>query len=139
MLKLTRLLCGTLVLSCGAAFARNAGPHGPAPRPIVQPRFTKPLADLQGKEALVLTVEYPPGAVEAVHRHDAHAFVYMLEGEVVMGLAGGREVTLRPGDTFYEGPDDIHTVGRNASTTRPARFVVVLLKNVGVDPVLPVK
>jgi len=108
-----------------------------APRPSVKPLMQKDLPDLPGKEALMLAVEYPPGAVEHVHRHDAHAFVYILEGSVVLGVRGGKEVTLTPGQTFYEGPNDVHTVGRNVSKTKPARFVVVLVKNKGVDPVLP--
>jgi quercetin dioxygenase-like cupin family protein len=43
----------------------------------------------------------------------------------------------RPGQTFYEGLNDVHLVGRNASTTKPARFVVVMVKKKGVDAVLP--
>jgi quercetin dioxygenase-like cupin family protein len=108
-----------------------------APQPVVKPLMQKDLPDQPGKEALMLAVEYPPGAVEHIHRHDAHAFVYMLEGSVVMGVRGAKEVTLTPGQTFYEGPTDVHTVGRNASKTKPARFVVVLVKNKGVAPVLP--
>ena len=87
----------------------------------------------------MLTVVYPPGAVEHVHRHDAYAFVYVLEGSIIEGVKGGKEVTLTPGQTFYEGPDDVHTVGRNASKTEPAKCVVVLVKKKGVDAVLPVK
>jgi quercetin dioxygenase-like cupin family protein len=87
----------------------------------------------------MLTVEYPPGGADPVHRHDAHGFIYVLEGSIVMGVKGGKEVTLTPGQTFYEGPNDIHTVGRNASTTKPAKFLVVLVKDRGVPPVLPVK
>jgi quercetin dioxygenase-like cupin family protein len=75
------------------------------------------LADIPGKEMLMITVDYPPGAVDPVHRHDAHAFVYVLQGSIVMQVRGGKEVTLVPGQTFYEGPNDVHTVGRNASTT----------------------
>ncbi|HEU4627960.1 MAG TPA: cupin domain-containing protein [Steroidobacteraceae bacterium] len=108
-----------------------------APQPIVTPLMSKDLADEPGKEALMLAVEYPPGAVEHIHRHDAHAFVYVVEGSIVMGVRGGKEVTLVPGQTFYEGPADVHTVGRNASATKPAKFVVVLLKKKGVAPVLP--
>ena len=85
----------------------------------------------------MLSVEYPPEAVEHIHRHDASAFVYVLDGTIVEGVRGGKEVTLRPGQTFYEGPDDVHTVGRNASATQPAKFVVVLVKKKGVDAVLP--
>jgi quercetin dioxygenase-like cupin family protein len=96
----------------------------------------KDLAEMPGREMLMLTVEYPPGAVEHIHRHDAHAFVYVLEGSIVEGVRGGKEVTLTPGQTFYEGPN-VHTVGRNASTTKPAKFVVVLVKKKGVDAVLP--
>jgi quercetin dioxygenase-like cupin family protein len=101
--------------------------------------MTKDLTDLPGREMLMLTVVYPPGAVEHVHRHDAYAFVYVLEGSIIEGVRGGREVTLTPGQSFYEGPDDVHTVGRNASMTKPARFVVVLVKKKGVDAVLPAK
>ena len=85
----------------------------------------------------MITVEYPPGGADPIHRHDAYAFVYVLEGAVVMQLRGGKEVTLTSGQTFYEGPDDVHTVGRNASTTVPAKFLVVLLKNKGADVLLP--
>jgi quercetin dioxygenase-like cupin family protein len=99
------------------------------PQAIFKSLMTKALADYPGKEGLVLTVVYPPGAVEPVHRHNAHAFIYVLEGAVVMGVRGGKSVTLTPGQTFYEGPDDVHTVGRNASSTKPAKFLVVLLKN----------
>jgi quercetin dioxygenase-like cupin family protein len=97
----------------------------------------KDLADIPGKEMLMITVEYPPGTVESVHRHDAYAFLYVLEGTIVEQVRGGKEVTLTRGQTFYEGPDDVHIVGRNASATQPARFVVVLVKKKGVDAVLP--
>ena len=117
-------------LPFGAAFAQTA------PQPIVAPVMQKDLADLPGREMLMLAV-YPPGTVEHIHRHDAYAFVYVLEGSIVVGVRGGKEVTLTPGQTFYEGPDDVHTVGRNASTTKPAKFIVVLVKKKGVDPVLP--
>lgn len=85
----------------------------------------------------MITVDYPPGAVDPVHRHDAHAFLYVLQGSVVMQVRGGKEVTLGPGQTFYEGPDDVHTVGRNASATEPAKFIVILLKKKGTDVLLP--
>jgi quercetin dioxygenase-like cupin family protein len=102
---------------------------------VVTPLMTKELADIPGKEALMITVQYPPGSSDAVHRHNAHAFVYVLEGSVVMQVRGGKQVTLTPGQTFYEGPDDVHVVGRNASTTKPARFLVLLVKAKGA-PVL---
>ena len=85
----------------------------------------------------MIAVDYPPGAVEHIHRHDASAFVYVLEGSIIEGVRGGKEVTLMPGQTFYEGPSDVHTVGRNASKTKPAKFIVVLVKKKGVDAVLP--
>ena len=85
----------------------------------------------------MITVTYPPGGADPIHRHDAYAFVYVLEGSVVMQVRGGKEVTLGPGQTFYEGPGDVHTVGRNASTTEPAKFIVTFLKKKGVDVVLP--
>ena len=131
-----RILGTTLVLSFSAQLTQPARASEP-PQPVVTPLMQKDLADLPGKETLMITVVYPPGTVEHVHRHDAHAFVYVLEGSVVMGVRGGKEVTLTPGQTFYEGPGDVHTVGRNASTTKPAKFVVVLLKKKGVDAVLP--
>jgi quercetin dioxygenase-like cupin family protein len=99
--------------------------------------MTKELADLPGKEALMITVEYPPGGSDPVHRHNAHAFVYVLEGSIVMQLKGGKPVTLTPGQTFYEGPDDVHVVGRSASSTKPARFLVLLLKDKGAPVVVP--
>jgi quercetin dioxygenase-like cupin family protein len=129
-----RILGATLVLTGGAQLT---APARAAPQPIVVPIMQKDLADLPGKEMLMITVDYPPGAVETVHRHDAHAFVYVLEGTIIEQVRGGKEVTLTPGQTFYEGPDDVHIVGRNASATTPARFVVVLVKKKGVDAVLP--
>ena len=86
----------------------------------------------------MITVVYPPGASDPIHRHNAYAFLYVLEGSVVMQLKGGKEVTLTPGHTFYEGPNDIHTVGRNASNTKPAKFIVFLVKDKGAPVLLPV-
>ena len=126
-------LVTTVVLACSAQLALAA------PQSVVTPLMTKDLADVPGKEIVMLTVDYPPGAVDSPHRHDAQVFVYVLEGSIVMQVRGGQEVTLTPGQTFYEGPDDVHTVGRNASTTKPAKFVVVLLKKKDVDAVLPAK
>jgi quercetin dioxygenase-like cupin family protein len=104
---------------------------------VVTPLMTKALADIPGKEALMITVEYPPGSSDAIHRHNAHAFVYVLEGSIVMQVKGGKQVTLTPGQTFYEGPGDIHVVGRNASTTKPARFLVLLVKDRGAPVLVP--
>ena len=103
----------------------------------VTPVFSKDLADIPGKEGLMLFVEYPPGSSDPIHRHNAHAFVYVLEGSIVMQVRGGKEVTLTPGQTFYEGPDDVHIVGRNASQTKPAKFVVFLVKEKGAPAVVP--
>ena len=103
----------------------------------VTPLMSKDLKDFPGKEGVMMIVEYPPGSTDPIHRHNAHAFVYVLEGTIVMQLKGGKEVTLTPGQTFYEGPDDVHLVGRNASKTKPAKFVVVFVKDKGA-PVLTV-
>jgi quercetin dioxygenase-like cupin family protein len=113
-----------LLLTTGTAGAQEA-----LPQAQVTPLMTKALADYPGKEAVMITVEFPPGGGDPVHRHNAHGFIYVLEGSIVMGVRGGESVTLTPGQTFYEGPDDIHTVGRNASLTKPAKFLVVLLKD----------
>ena len=110
-----------------------------AQQPDVVSLMSKDLPDFPGKEVLMITVEYPPGGADPVHRHDAHGFIYVLEGSVVMQVRGGKEVTLGPGQTFYEGPDDIHVVGRNASTTRPAKFLVMLIKKKGAPVLVPVK
>lgn len=123
------------------AVSSTAQPMQPAraaePKAVVVPLMQKDLADQPGKEMVMVRVEYPPGAVESVHRHDAHAFVYVLEGSIIEQVKGGKEVTLTPGQTWYEGPGDVHTVGRNASKTKPAKFVVVLVKNKGANVVLP--
>ena len=111
----------------------------PAEAADVKPLFAIDLADYPGKEARMIEVSYPPGAQDMVHRHDAHAFVYVLEGQIIMQVKGQPAVTLKAGQTFYEGPADIHVVGRNASTTEPARFVVVLLKAKGAPILTPVK
>jgi quercetin dioxygenase-like cupin family protein len=125
-----------LVVGCAALVANTAQA---APQAIVKELMTKPLPDYPGKEALMISVEYPPGAVDPVHRHDAHAYVYVVEGTIVMQVRGGKAVTLKPGDTFYEGPDDIHTVGRNASNTKRAKFIVLLLKDKDKPVLTPVK
>jgi quercetin dioxygenase-like cupin family protein len=103
--------------------------------PKVTPLMTKPFADVPGKEGLMLTVALAPGETSPVHRHNAHVFVYVLEGSVVMQVKGGPETTLAAGQTFYEAPADIHTVGKNASATEPAKFVVFMVKDIGAPPV----
>jgi quercetin dioxygenase-like cupin family protein len=99
--------------------------------------LSKDLKDIPGKEVLMITVEYAPGGADPIHRHNAHAFVYVLEGSIVMQLKGGKEVTLTSGQTFYEGPDDVHIVGRSASKTKPAKFVVILVKAKGAPVLVP--
>src|SRR5262249_1158955 len=111
----------------------------PAAAADVKELFAIDLADYPGKESRMLEVSYPPGAQDMVHRHHAHALVYVLEGQIVMQLKGHPAVTLQAGQTFYEGPSDVHVGGRNASTTEPARFVVVLLKAKGAPILTPVK
>jgi quercetin dioxygenase-like cupin family protein len=110
-----------------------------AQEPTVKPLMSKDLVGISGKEVLMLTVEYPPGGADPVHRHNAEAFVYVLDGSIVMQVKGGREVTLTAGQTFYEGPDDVHIVGRSASKTKPAKFVVFLVKNKDAPVLVPVK
>jgi len=108
-----------------------------APAPIASPVMTKALPDYPGKEAQVLVIEYPPGAIARLHHHDAHVFIYVLEGALQMGVKGTPVVNLSPGQSWYEGPHDVHTIGRNASQTKPARFVAFFLKDAGKAPVLP--
>ena len=114
------------VLLAGTAVAQQAPPQA-----VVAPLMTKALSNYPGKEVIMFTVEYPPGTVDPVHRHNADAFIYVLEGSIVMGVKGGTPVTLTAGQTFYEGPNDVHVVGRNASKTQPAKLVVFLVKNKG--------
>ena len=99
--------------------------------------MSKDLTEFPGKEGLMITVEYPPGSLDPIHRHNAHGFIYVLEGSIVMQVRGGKEVTLIPGQSFYEGPNDVHVVGRNASQTKPARFVVFFVKDKGAPVLVP--
>ena len=110
-----------------------------AQQPRVTSLMSKDLTEIPGREVLMITVEYPPGGADPIHRHNAHAFVYVLEGSIVMQVKGGKEVTLTPGQTFYEGPEDVHVVGRNASSTKPAKFLVFLVKDKGAPVLVPAK
>jgi quercetin dioxygenase-like cupin family protein len=130
MLRKTIILVVLLSLIAGTVMAQE---------PEVTPLMSKDLKDFPGKEGLMITVEYPPGGSDPIHRHNAHAFLYVLEGSVVMQVRGGKQVTLTPGQTFYEGPNDVHVVGRNASKTKPAKFLVFLVKDKGAPVLLPVK
>jgi len=105
----------------------------------VTPLMSKDLAEYPGKEGLMIMVEYPPGSADPIHRHNAHAFLYVLEGSIVMQVKGGKQVTLTPGQTFYEGPDDVHIVGHNARNTKPAKFIVFLVKDKNAPVLIPVK
>ena len=125
-IKLTVVL---LFLSTGTVMAQEAK---------VTSLMSKDLTEIPGREVLMITVEYPPGGADPIHRHNAHAFVYVLDGSIVMQVKGGKEVTLTPGQTFYEGPDDVHVVGRNASSTKPAKFLVFLVKDKGAPVLMPV-
>jgi quercetin dioxygenase-like cupin family protein len=130
MLRKKIILVVLLSLFTGTLMAQEAK---------VTPLMSKDLKDFRGKEGLLITVEYPPGASDPIHRHDAHAFVYVLEGSIVMQLKGGKQVTLTPGETFYEGPNDVHIVGRSASKTQPAKFLVFLIKDKDAPVLVPVK
>ena len=110
-----------------------------AQEPKVTPLMSKDLTECPGKEGAMITVEYAPGGSDVIHRHNAHAFVYVLEGKVVMQLRGGKPLTLGPGQTFYEGPEDVHLVGRNASSTESAKFLVFFVKNKGAPLLIPAK
>lgn len=130
MLKSSRFNFVPAFLIAGALFAQDAQ---------VTPLMSKDLPECPGKEGLMITVVYPPGASDPIHRHNAHAFVYVLEGTIVMQVKGGKEITLTPGQTFYEGPNNIHVAGRNASSTKPAKFLVVLVKNKDAPVLIPVR
>jgi len=121
----------TILLFATAASAQEATK--------VTPLMAKDLVGIDGREATMVTVEYAPGASSPEHRHNAFVFVYVLEGSVVMQVKGGKEVTLGPGQTFYESPDDVHTVSRNASTTKPAKFLVFFVKKKDAPTTAPAK
>jgi quercetin dioxygenase-like cupin family protein len=129
-MKIAQSMMVLAFLFAGALMAQDAE---------VKTLMSKDLPEFPGKEGLMITVVYPPGAKDPIHRHNAHAFLYVLEGTIVMQVKGGKEVTLTPGQTYYEGPNDIHTVGRNASTTKPAKFVVFFVKDKGAPILTPVK
>jgi quercetin dioxygenase-like cupin family protein len=127
-MKIVRLVVCLVLLTSGTLLAQQAK---------VTELLSKDLHNIPGKEGLMILVEYPPGSSDPIHRHNAHAFLYVLEGTIVMQVKGGKEVTLKAGDTFYEGPDDIHLVGKNASQTVPAKFVVFLVKEKNAPVLIP--
>jgi len=136
-----RILMGialTTIIQCLAPCVRAAAPAA-APDAVVKELMKRNLAGVSGKEVLMITVEYLPGGASLPHRHNAQVFVYVLEGAVKMQVEGGSPVTLGPGETFYEGPTDIHTVSANASDTKPARILVFIVKDAGAAVSVPVK
>src|SRR5262245_34243460 len=137
IMKIKTLMLVILFLIPGTLIAQKAAVTSQPPQAQVTPLTSKDLPDFAGKEVLMITVEYPPGSVDPIHRHNAHAFIYVLEGSIIMQVKGGKEVTLTPGQTFYEGPDDIHVVGKNASTTKPAKFIVFFIKDKGAPVLVP--
>lgn len=124
----TRLVLVLVCLMSGLLLAQEAK---------VAELMSKDLTDIPDKEGLMILVDYPPGSKDPIHRHNAHGFIYVLEGSIVMQVRGGKEVTLNPGQTFYEGPEDVHVVGRNASQTKPARFIVFFVKNKNAPVLVP--
>jgi len=137
--KSMRVLATSLAVGVAAMLALWPTTRVTAQDAKVVTLMPKDLTDIPGKEVLMLTVEYPAGGGDPVHVHHAHGFIYVLEGSVVMQVRGGPEVTLTPGQTFYEGPDDVHVIGRSASKTKPAKILVVLLKDKGAPILVPVK
>ena len=131
------LILVLLFLIPGTLMAQKDAATTPVPQASVTSLTSKDLPEFSGKEVLMITVDYPPGSVDPIHRHNAHAFVYVLEGSIIMQVKGGKEVTLTPGQTFYEGPEDVHVVGRNASSTKPAKFVVFFIKDKGAPVLVP--
>jgi quercetin dioxygenase-like cupin family protein len=130
-----RTLRRSIAVVLAGALASAATAQPPAAK--ATPLLTKPLVGVDGKEGVMVTVEYPPGVASAAHRHNANTFVYVLEGAVVMQVAGGPEVTLTAGQTFYESPADIHTVSRNASDTKAAKILVMFVKDAGAPATVP--
>ena len=126
----TLVALALLCLMTGTAMAQQAK---------VTSLMSKDLPESPGKEMLMIIVEHAPGGSSPIHRHNAHAFVYVLEGSIVMQVKGGKEVTLIPGQTYYESPNDVHVVSRNASSTKPAKFLVFLVKEKGAPVLMPVK
>jgi len=136
-MKKMKLMLVLLFLMTGTVMAQQPAVTPQAPQATVTSLMSKDLTELPGKEVLMIMVEYPPGSIDPIHRHNARAFVYVLEGSIVMQVKGGKEVTLTPGQTFYEGPDDVHLVGRNASSTKPAKFVVFFIKDKSAPVLVP--
>jgi quercetin dioxygenase-like cupin family protein len=129
-MKIPKLSLALVCLMTGTLVAQQA---------TVTQLLSKDLTDLPNKEGLMISVEYAPGGSDPIHRHNADAFIYVLEGSVLMKVKGGKEITLTPGQSFYEGPDDVHVISRNASNAKPAKFVVFFVKDKGAPVVVPTK
>jgi quercetin dioxygenase-like cupin family protein len=129
-MTLTKLIVALVCLMSATLLGQEAN---------VTQLMAKDLTSCPGKEGLMVTVEYPPGSSDPIHRHNAYGFIYVLEGSIVMQVRGGKETTLTPGQIFYEGPDDVHVIGRNASKTKPAKFVVFFVKNKDAPVLVPAK
>jgi quercetin dioxygenase-like cupin family protein len=134
--KAYALIVCTLIAAAFGVGSAMAATAEPAEAKLTE-LMSKDLTNLPGKEGVMLLIEYPPGSKDPIHRHNAHGFIYVLEGSIVMQVRGGKEVTLTPGQTFYEGPEDVHVVGRNASQTKPAKFVVFFVKDKGAPVLVP--
>ena len=137
MLVLAFLMTSTLIITSTLMAQKAVTP--PMAQETITELMSKDLAGFPGKEVLMYTVDFPPGFSSPVHRHNAQVSVYVLEGSVVMQVRGGKEVTLRPGQSFYEDPNDIHVVSRNASSTKSAKFLVFLIHKKGAPLVIPAK
>jgi quercetin dioxygenase-like cupin family protein len=137
LLLLAFLITSSLITSSMLMAQKSVTP--PMARETITPLITKDLAGFPGEQALMYTVDFPPGFSSPIHRHNAQVFVYVLEGSVVMQVRGQKELTLVPGQSFYEDPNDIHVVSRNASSTKPAKFLVVLINKKGAQLVIPAK
>jgi quercetin dioxygenase-like cupin family protein len=137
MLALVFLMASTLMTTTTLVAQKTVTP--PTAHETITPLITKDLAGSAGKQVLMYTVDFPPGFSSPIHRHNAQVFVYVLEGSVTMQVRGGKELTLGPGQTFYEDPSDIHVVSRNASGTESAKFLVCLINKKGASLVIPAK
>jgi quercetin dioxygenase-like cupin family protein len=137
MLALAFLITSALIATSTLMAQTAVTP--PVAQETITTLLTKDVAGFPGEEALMYTVDFPPGYSSPVHRHNAQVSVYVLEGSVVMQVRGQKELTLQPGHTFYEAPDDIHIVSRNASSTKPAKFLVFMIHKEGAPLVIPAK
>jgi quercetin dioxygenase-like cupin family protein len=83
------------------------------------------------------TIVLEPGSVGRAHRHPGFVLVYILEGEVVTKVSDQKETTYSAGQMFYEQPGSTHEVSRNASATKPAKFLALIFAKKGLPLVNP--